>query len=154
MKFLVVSHEVQNSGIMPMTFDGGSIEYVKEFQYLGSIIAAYSLIDIKVDKLLFNASKAFGALQKAIFTNANLSLTTKEQVYEACVLSELMYGGECWILPRKHLKRLNTFHHHCNHTLVGITNTEAVGRANHHKDDQRAVWKPGDHHSQAHEVLT
>ena len=85
-----------------MTVDGGSIECVKEFQYLGS--------------------KAFGALRKAVFTNTNLSLTTKRQVYQACVLSVVQYGGECWILLRKHLRGLNAFHHRCIHTVLGITN--------------------------------
>ena len=56
------------------------------------------------------------------FTNTNLSLTTKRQVYQACVLSVLQYGGECWILLRKNLKRLNAFHHRCIHTVLGITN--------------------------------
>ena len=98
------------------------MECVKEFQYLGSIIAADGQIDAEVDKRLANASKAFGALQKAVFTNTNLSLTTKRQVYQACVLSVLQYGGECWILLRKHLKQLSAFHHRCIHTVLGITN--------------------------------
>ena len=51
-KFLVVGHEM-----LPMTVDGGSIECVKEFQYLGSIIAADGRIDAEVDKCLANASK-------------------------------------------------------------------------------------------------
>ena len=120
--FLVVGHEGQDLEMLPMTVNGGSIECVKEFQYLGSIIAADSRIDAEVDKHLANALKAFGALQKAVFTNINLSLTTKRQVYQACVLSVLQYGGECWILLKKHLKRLNAFHHRCIHTVLGITN--------------------------------
>ena len=72
-----MGHEVQNLEMLPMTVDGGSIECVKEFQYLGSIIAADGQIDGEVDKRLANASKAFGALRNAVFTNTNLSLTTK-----------------------------------------------------------------------------
>ena len=41
MKFLVVGHEV--------TVDGGSIERVAEFSYLGSLIAANGRIDVEVD---------------------------------------------------------------------------------------------------------
>ena len=81
-----------------MTVDSGSIECVKEFQYLGSIIATDGQIDVEVDKRLANASKAFGALKKAVFTNTNLFLTTERHVYEACVLSVLPNGSECWIL--------------------------------------------------------
>ena len=108
--------------MLPMTINGGSIECVKEFQYLGSIMAADGRIDIEVDKCLANASKAFGALRMAVFTNTNLSLTNKRQVYETSVLLVLLYGGECWILLRKHLKWLNTFHHLCICTVLGITN--------------------------------
>ena len=56
-----MGHEVQDLEMLPMTVDGGSIECVKEFQYLGSIIAADGQIDAEVDKRLANASKAFGA---------------------------------------------------------------------------------------------
>ena len=52
MKFLVVGHEVQDSKMLLMTVDGGSIECVKEFYYLGSIIAADGQINIEVDKHL------------------------------------------------------------------------------------------------------
>ena len=108
--------------MLPMTVDGGSIERVKEFQYLRSIITADGRIAVEVDKHLDNASKAFGALRKAVSTNTNLSPTTKRQEYQACVLSVLLFGGECWILLRKHLKRLNAFHHRCIRTVLGITN--------------------------------
>ena len=121
-KFLLVGHEVQDLEMLPMTVDGGSIECVKEFQYLGSIIGVDGQIDVEVDKCLSNTSKAFSALRKAVFTNTNPSLIIKRQVYEAYVLSVLLYGGECWILLKKHLKWLNAFQHRCIHTTLGITN--------------------------------
>ena len=99
-----------------MSIYGGTIECVKEFPYLGS---ASDRIDAEVDKRLPNASKAFGALRRAVFTDTNLSITTKRHVYQACILAVLLYGGECWIQLRKHLKRLNSFHHR---TVLGITN--------------------------------
>ena len=36
----------------------------------------------------------------------------------------LLYGGECWIPLKKHQKSLNNFHHHCIHTILGITCTQ------------------------------
>ena len=63
--------------MLPMIINGGSIECVKEFQYLWSIIAADGRIEIEVDKYLTNVSKAFCALRKAVFTNTNISLITK-----------------------------------------------------------------------------
>ena len=48
----------------------------------------------EVDRRIANASKAFGALRKAVFDDENLSLSTKRKVYNACVISVLLYGSE------------------------------------------------------------
>ena len=40
-------------------------------------------------------------------------LGTKRKLSNACVLSVLLYGAECWIPFRKHTRKLNTFHHRC-----------------------------------------
>ena len=61
-KFLVVGHGMQEEESLPMSINGGTIECVKEFPFLGSLIAASGRIDAEVDKCLANASKAFGPL--------------------------------------------------------------------------------------------
>ena len=48
-KFLVVGHGVQEEELLPMSINGGTIECVKEFPYLGSLIAASGRIDAEVD---------------------------------------------------------------------------------------------------------
>ena len=68
---------------------------MKEFPYLGSLIAENGGIDVEVDKCIGNASKAFGALRQAVFKDAHLSINAKRKVDQACILSVLMYGGEC-----------------------------------------------------------
>ena len=75
-----------------------------------------------VDKRIAQASKAFGTLRKAVFMDKNLSIKTKRKVYQACVLSVLLYGSECWIPLGKHLRRLDSFHHRCVRTILGIFN--------------------------------
>ena len=92
-----------------------------EFSYLGSLVASSGRIDIEVDRHIANAAKAFEALRHAIFMDKNLTINTKWWVYQACVLSVLLYGSECWTPLRRHLKKLNDFHHHCIRTIVGIT---------------------------------
>ena len=76
----------------------------------------------EVDRRIGNASKAFGALRKAVFDDENPSLSMKRKVYNASVLSVLLYGSEIWTLLRKHLKRLDGFHHKC--TMLRITNQQ------------------------------
>ncbi len=69
-----------------------------------------------------NASKAFGALRQSVFSDKILTINTKRRIYQACVLSVLLYGSECWTPLRRHLRRLGAFHHRCIRTVLGITN--------------------------------
>ena len=54
----------------------------------------------------------------------DLTTHTKRLVYNACVLSVLLYGSERWIALCKHLKKLDTFHNRCIHITLGITRTQ------------------------------
>ena len=104
--------------------DGGEIERVKEFLYLGSVMADSGRMDIDVERRISQASRAFGVLRKAVFLDKNLTLSTKRKIYQACVLSVLFYGSECWTTLKKHTKKLNTFHHRCIRTILGISNKQ------------------------------
>ena len=84
---------------------------VHEFSYLGSVITSSGQMTVEVDKRVAQASRAFGALRKAVFVDKYLKISTKRIIYNACVLSVLFYGAECWVLLRKHDKKLKTFHH-------------------------------------------
>ena len=46
------------------------------------------------------------------------------KVYQACVLSVLLYGSECWTPLKKDLKKLDSFHNRCVRTILGITNKQ------------------------------
>ena len=52
------------------------------------------------------------------------ALWRRALVYQACLLSVLLCGGERWIPLKKHQKRMNTFHHRCIRTILGITCTQ------------------------------
>ena len=64
-----------------------------------------------------------------------LTIKTKPQVYQECVLSTLLYGSESWTLYTRQECRLNTFHLHCLRRILGISwqdnipNTEVLARA-------------------------
>ena len=77
-----------------------------------------------VDRRVAQASKAFGALRKSVFLDKSLSLATKRRLYNACVLSVLLYGSECWFSLRKHEKKMTSFHHRCVRTILGISNRQ------------------------------
>ena len=49
-------------------------------------------------------------LNKRVWNNSRLSERTKALVYQACVLSTLLYGSESWTAYARQEKRLNSFH--------------------------------------------
>ena len=96
-KFMVVGYGVDEGDMLPLDLPSGSIDWVSEFPYLGSLIAESGRAYEEVDRRIACASRAFGALRQPIFEDPNLSITTKRYIYRACVLSVLLYRSECWV---------------------------------------------------------
>ena len=123
-KPMTAGRQVVDSDREPIAVVGGEIGSVDEFPYLGSVIAVSGRMYTDVDNRIAKASRAFGALRKAVFLDRDLSLCTKRMIYQACVMSVLLYGAECWIPLRRHIKKRNTFHHRCIRTILGIFNSQ------------------------------
>ena len=77
-----------------MQVEGGTVEVVNHFKYLGSNISRDGEVTVEIDCIIAKASRAFGCLRKPIFQDRNLSIATKRQVHRAVVLSVLLYGDE------------------------------------------------------------
>ena len=75
--FMVVGYGVDEGDTLPLDLPGGSIDWVSEFPYLGYLIAESGRAHEEVDRRIASASRAFGALQRPIFENPDLSITTK-----------------------------------------------------------------------------
>ena len=84
-KFMVAGCNITPEDKLPIAVEGGTITYVDQFQYLGSIMTDSGQVDAEIDKRIANASKAFGALRQEVFRDHNLSMTTKIRIYEACL---------------------------------------------------------------------
>ena len=71
-----------------------------------------------------------------MWTNPKLTVKTKMVVYNACVVSILMYGNETWTTYARQEKRLNSLHPGSIRRILGIypgktvSNTEVLSRAN------------------------
>ena len=59
---------------------------------------------VEVDKRVAQASRAFGALRKAVFIDKHLKISTKRKIYNACVMPVLFYGAECLVLLRSRIR--------------------------------------------------
>ena len=78
-KHMVAGRLAEAADREPLVIDGGQIENVKDFPYLGSMIADSGRMDIDVEKRIAQASRAFGALRKAVFLDRNTHATNKEE---------------------------------------------------------------------------
>ena len=60
-------------------------------------------------------------LSKRVWSNNQLTSNTKLQVYQACILSTLLYGSESWTTYARQGKRLGSFQLRCLNRILGIT---------------------------------
>ena len=112
-----------------------SLDVVEEFTYLGSVISSSLNLDLELNGRIGKAPSIMGRLSRRVWENTKLTTNTKIAVYQACVLSTLMYGSECWTLYSRQEQRLNAFHLRCIRRILGIswqqhiTNDEVLKRA-------------------------
>ncbi|KAL8582045.1 hypothetical protein ACOMHN_028026 [Nucella lapillus] len=115
-----------------------TLDVVEDFTYLGSTISSSLSLDTELNSRIGKASAAMARLSKRVWENSMLTIKTKTQVYQACVLSTLLYGSESWTLYTHQERRLNTFHLRCLRRILGISwqdrvrNKDVLARAGIH----------------------
>ena len=93
-----------------ISIDDYELDVVHQFTYLGSTITDNLSLDAEIDKRIGKAATTLSRLTPRVWTNPKLTVKTKMAVYNACVLSTLLYGREIWTTYARHEKRLNSFH--------------------------------------------
>ena len=119
-KGIVMGEEICDRDMGSLHVNGGEIEIVDCFTYLGSSLSRDGDVMSGVNSSIEKASRAFGSLRGPIFNNPNLSVATKRAVYKAVVLAVLLYGSETWLIKAQHTRRLNVFHNRCVRTILGV----------------------------------
>ena len=112
---------------------GQKLAVVPKFLYLGSTLNCSNSIDDDVCLRISKASHAFGILHKRLWSHHGSSKCTKVKVYNACVLTVLLYASETWTTYTRHPRR---FHQQCLRKILGIkwemhiSDTEILEMAN------------------------
>lgn len=101
--------------------NGAQIESVDRFTYLGSILSSHGSLDCEIDNRIRSAHAAFGKLSSRVFHRNGLSMRTKLMVYNATVVSALLYACETWTVYRRNLRKLESFHQRKLRSMLGIT---------------------------------
>ena len=86
---------------------------------LGSTLSRNGSLDAEISRRIAKASTAFGKLEKRVWSDRGIT-TAKLSVYEACVLTVLLYGSEIWATYRHHVNLLERFHKNCIRRLPNI----------------------------------
>ena len=92
-----------------VTIDNIPLKTVSKFKYLGSHLSNDNKVDEEISHRIQSATVSFGKLNKRLWYNHDISLTTKLKVFKTAVLSALLYATETLTLHRKHIKRLTNF---------------------------------------------
>uniref|UniRef100_H3A800 Reverse transcriptase domain-containing protein n=1 Tax=Latimeria chalumnae TaxID=7897 RepID=H3A800_LATCH len=112
----------QGTNISPKIYvNNEALDNVDHFCYLGSTLTSSLSLDRELDVRIGKASVTFGRLTSRVWNNKLLTLNTKVSIYQACVLSTLLYGCESWVTYSKQEQRLNSFHLHCLRKILGVT---------------------------------
>ena len=121
-----------------ITINDYELEVIHQFMYLGSTITDNLSLDPEIDKRIGRAATTLACLTSRVWTNPKLTVKMKMAVYNACILSTLLYGSETWTMYTHQEKRLNTFYLRSLQCILGIswqdkvTNTDILSRAGLH----------------------
>ena len=89
--------------------DKTTLNHVKEFTYLVSIMASDGHIEAELQKIMSNASMSFGRIRERLWNYHNVSIRVKGKIYRAIILSTLLFEAEIWTVYRRHVKKLHAF---------------------------------------------
>ena len=124
-KFLFVGDDTTAVDRAPMNVGWVDIVCVNEFRYLGSSIHHSGRSTVDVDARLAAASHACGALQKSVFAVRYHDIHIIWGVFNACVLSSLLYGSEFWTPLQCDIRCLSSFHMMFFRSILGISRARA-----------------------------
>ncbi|KAI8519654.1 hypothetical protein Bbelb_029110 [Branchiostoma belcheri] len=115
--------------------NGSLLAVTDRFTYLGSTVTNNMSLDVEINTRIGKAASVMSKLNKRVWENRNLTMNTKLKVYQACVLSTLLYGSETWTTYAKQEAKLNAYHMRCLRRILGIkwqdkvSNTEVLDRS-------------------------
>jgi len=99
--------------------NGQEVEAVNKFSYLGSTITSDCRCIADIQVRIGRAAAAMANLAN-IWSNKQLSLQTKLNLYNSLVLSILLYGSEAWTLTASWEQHLDAFDTKCLRRILGL----------------------------------
>ena len=92
------------------SISGNQLKNSENFTYLGSNLSFSGDLTNEIQRCISLASSAFSHLSKHVFGSQNITNHTKIAVYDAVVISTILYDCETWVPYRRHIWLLESFH--------------------------------------------
>ena len=96
------------------------LENVTDFTYLGSTLSYNGSLSTELDSRIGKASAAYNKL-RPVLNNKKISTSTRLRIFQAVVVSTLLYSSETWNLTIKEENRLAAFYNRCLRRILCIT---------------------------------
>ena len=97
--------------------DGGTVETVSDFIFLGSKITADGDCSHEIKRCLLLGRKVMTNLD-SIFKSRDITLPTKVRLVKAMVFPGVMYGCESWTVKKAERRRIDSFELWCWRRLL------------------------------------
>ena len=109
LKLNIQKTKIMASGpITSREIDGGTVETVSDFMFLGSKITADGDCSHEIKRLLLLGRKVMINLD-SILKSRDITLPTKIHLVKAMVFPVVMYGCESWTIKKAELRRIDAF---------------------------------------------
>ena len=112
-----------------ITIDYYEPDAVCQFTYLGSTTTGNLSLGAEINKRIGKAASTLAHLTARVWTSPKLSMKTTMEVYNACVISTLLYGSETWTTYAGQERGLNTLHLRSIRRILGISWQDKVANA-------------------------
>ena len=128
LKYNIQKTKIVASGpITSWQIDGGTMETVKDFIFLGSKITADSDCSHEIKRLLILGKIAMTNIDTAL-KNRDITLPTQLHIVKAIVFPVVIYGCESWTVKKAKCQRIDAFKLWCWRRLLRVPWT--AGRSN------------------------
>jgi len=95
-----------------IALDGGTLEQVNEYKYLGSTITEDGRSTREIISRIYQDKCAFQS-KKNMFISRNIDIKVRKNLLKAYVWSVTLYGSETWTIDKTEEKRLLAFETWC-----------------------------------------
>ena len=98
---------------------GDPVKTTQSMKYLGSMLSSDGKLGTELSYRLGQAKSEFNSLCK-IWSHAAIPRKIKLRIFEACVVSKLLYCLNIAWLHKGEIRKLDAFHHRCLRRIAGI----------------------------------